>query len=289
MKSNHILIQYLQCLSGLNDNNMNDAWLKDIMSQKFLNSDLSRIIMLKAMIKDGVLYGAYKKAEIMEYVYRVYMDYEYVRAIHPDARIRNIQRYGISDIRDVLENALNEWHENAVNDVLIYDERYIYIKDVGESGKELAKFTKQLSEMLLKKYFSIELKEPLKIHSDLCRDDEDMDVFGTSLYRSRVFEDIQYCPLCEEVNTDLLRVVHILPAMYCDTIAEILDKNNGIILCQNHAEEYLKGKFWFKENGFVKNNGSAIVTEQMHLSIHVKNRARRNYISKYEKLNCSKE
>lgn len=238
--------------------------------------------MLRAMVKDGKLYGAYKKSDIMEYIYRVYSDHEYIREIHPDARIRNINRYGISDIRYILEDALHEWQENATNNTLLCDERYIYIKDVNESGEELAKFTLQLSNMLLKKYFSIDVKDPVYLQPSVCVDDGDIEVFGKSLYRNRVFEDVQYCPLCEEIDTNMLRVVHILPSRYCESDAELLDKNNGMIMCLEHAEDYLNGRFWFEENGFVYNKDSDIVNEKMHLAIQIKNRKRREFISRYK-------
>lgn len=260
---------------------MNDVWIKDIMSQKFLNSDSSRIIMLKAMIKDGIIHGAYKKSDIMEYIYRVYSDYEDLRNVHPDARIRNIKRYGIPDVKYLLDDALKIWQEYAANNVLVYDERYIYIRDVEDSGVELAKLTKQICDMLARKYFSLDIREPLELKYQICEDDSDLEVFGTSLFRNRVFEDIQYCPLCEEIDTEKLRVVHILPARLCSSTDELIDKNNGLIFCQDHAKEYVQGCFRFEENGFVRNINSTTVNEKMHLAIQIKNRRRREYIVRY--------
>ena len=264
---------------------MNDAWIKDIMTQKFLNSDLSRLIMLRAFTEEEKICDIYRKARILEYMYRVYSDYPQTSIINPDARIRNIHRYGISDIKYILEKALEEWKGYAANDILLFDDRYIYLKDIGDDKKELGKVTRQVCDMLATKYFSIRLLEPMQLDEYECAQDTNTETFGVSLFRNRVFEDIQYCPLCEEVQIDKLRAVHILPAKYCDSSDEFLDKNNGMIFCKEHAEEYLSGKFWFKESGFIKNNGSQIVSEQMHLSIRVKNKKRRKYIMKNEKLN----
>lgn len=261
---------------------MNDAWIKDVIAQKFLNSDITRIIVLRAFVQTGVLCGAYKKSTIMEYVYRVFSDYEEIRSIHPDARIRNINRYGITDLKYVLETALKEWQEYAINDVLVHDERYIYLRNIAENEIELGKYTLQLSNMLLKKYFAIELHEPLTVKTDYCKEDWNLETFGQSLYRNRVFEDIQYCPLCEEVDTNMLRVVHILPACFCEQEEELIDKNNGLILCKYHAKDYVDKKFYFEENGFARNICSSLVSNKMHLAIQIKNRQRREYIRRYK-------
>ena len=188
---------------------MNDAWIKDIMSQRFLNSDLSRLIMLRAMIKEGVLREVYKKSDIMEYIYRTYSDHSNTRDINPDPKIRNIKRYGLSDVKYVLDNALKEWSEYAVNGILVFDERYIYIKEIDDSGYQLATLTLQLCNMLQKKYFSISIENPINLNPDECIKDYDMNNFGKGTFRDRVFEDMQYCPLCEETRTNLLRAVHI--------------------------------------------------------------------------------
>lgn len=257
---------------------MNDLWMKDIMTQNFINSDATRLIMLDAFTSKGELLGVYKKSDIMEYIYRVYTDYPEVSKINPDSRIRNIKWYGISDVKHVLDICLNEWKQNAANDTLVFDDRYIYIKDIGNDGRLMCKYTRQMSQMLKKKYFSVDFGSPLDVDVNLCKDDKNIEVFGKSIYRNRVFEDVQYCPLCEEVDTDNLFAVHILDSKYCDNDEELIDKSNGLIMCREHAMDYLDNRFVFKENGFVENISSSIVSEKMHLSICVKSRKRKNYI-----------
>lgn len=263
---------------------MNEAWIKDIMTQKFLNSDLSRLLMLRAFTAEETICDIYRKARILEYMYRIYSDYPETRSINPDARIRNIHRYGISDVKYILDKALEEWKGYAANEILVFDDRYIYLKDVGEDKKELGKITRQVCDMLATKYFSIHLQEPMKLDENECAQDTDTEIFGVGLYRNRVFEDIQYCPLCEEVQIEKLRAVHILPARFCESSVEYLDKNNGMIFCKEHAEDYISGKFLFNEMGFVSNINSSIVDDKMHLAIHVKKRQRREYIIKYMKV-----
>ncbi len=262
---------------------MNDLWIKDIMTQKFLNSDITRLLMINAMIRDGSLMSVCRKSDIIEYIYRVYTDYEDIRKINPDSRIRNIKRYGISDIRDILETSITIWKSFANNNCLLDDDRFVYIQGIDDE-KEMGKYTQQIISMLSKKYFSLEIKNPFSLDANQCKEDEDLDIFGKSIYRNRVFEDVQYCPLCEEVDTEQLYVVHITPAKYGLSDEELVDKNNGLIMCRKHAKDYLEGRFCFRENGFVKNINSDIVSENMHLAISVKTRPRREYLKKYFEL-----
>lgn len=266
---------------------MNEKWIKDIMSQKFLNSDITRLIMLRAFVQDKVLKGVYKKTEVLEYIYRVYSDNESIRILNPNVIIRHINRYGVSDIKDILELTIDEWKNNAPNAVLFDDERFIFLRDVDESP-EMGILTYQLCDMLNRKYFTEQLKEPKILDLEVCKQDTNIVTFGKSLYRNRVFEDLQYCPLCEESNIEDLYVVHILPAKYC-TDNDLCDKNNGLIMCSDHSKDYISGNFVFKENGFVKNIRSSIVHPAMHLSVSVKTPKRREYIKKRLEIEKEKE
>lgn len=261
---------------------MKDLWIQDIMTQKFLDSDVTRIIMLHAMTVHTELLCCYKKKCLLEYIYRTYSDNPQLASINPDVRIRNIKRYGILDIKGILEQALEDWKNYATNGVLEYDDRYVFLKiEKDEDNKQLAKYTLQVAKMLQKKYFNLVFDSPHEIPIKICKNDMSMEIFGKSVFRNRIFEDVQYCPLCEEVCIDNLYAVHILPAIYCVNDEELTDKNNGLIMCSEHASEYINKKFIFKENGFVENINSSTVKSNMHLSLDIKNRNRREYIKRF--------
>lgn len=258
---------------------MKDLWMQDIMTQKFLDSDATRIIMLYAITNKGMK-NIYKKREILEFIYRTYSDNKEVANINPDIKIRNIHRYGLLDIKGILNNAIEEWKSYAKNNILSSDERYIYINVYEEDLNSLTLYTTRLCKMLEKKYFNIEIAPPKEVSVTECRNDKDLNSFGKSLYRNRVFEDIQYCPLCEETHIENLYAVHILPEEFCEDF-EVVDKYNGLIMCKEHAIEYLQKRFMFNELGFVENINSKLVDKRMHLSLEVKNKQRRNYIQRY--------
>ena len=74
-----------------------ETWMQDLMSQKFLSSDVTRLIMIYGLTNSGTLQRANKKTELIEYIYRVYSDYEDTAKANPDIRIKNIKYYGVSD------------------------------------------------------------------------------------------------------------------------------------------------------------------------------------------------
>lgn len=254
-----------------------DLWMQDIMKQKFLNSDITRIILLYGIIKNDCFNKPVNRIIILEYIYRTYADNPDISNVNPDTRIRHIHRYGLHDIKDILSNALKEWDLYAENHCLRFDEINIYVNVPNVEKEKLLLNTKMITQMIQKKYFKFNFHEPYELLIENCINDSDTEVFGKSLYKNRVLEDIQYCPLCEETSTDKLRVVHILPSICCNE-EQLIDKNNALIMCVEHARDYINGKFYFLENGFVKNINSNIVEEWMHLSIDVKNKERRKYI-----------
>ena len=76
-----------------------DLWMQDVMSQKFLISDITRLILIDGLCADGIFKRITPKTLIYEYVYRVYSDYDIAAKSNPDIRIKNIKYYGIRDIK----------------------------------------------------------------------------------------------------------------------------------------------------------------------------------------------
>lgn len=253
-----------------------NMWIQDLMTQKFLDTDITRIIMVYALLERN-LPKQVCKVEIVEFIYRVYIENQELSEKHPDIRIRNIKRYGIYDIKYILDKALKEWMNNSKNKSLLYDDRYIYL--AFDSEEKIIDKTKKIVNMLAKKYSPCPFDMPKILNPEDAKDDTDLLRFGKGPFRNRVFEDMQYCPLCEEIDIDNLYAVHILPSEYCNS-DELIDKNNGLILCEDHAKEYIKGNFYFDERGFVKNNDSNLIVSGMHLSLAIKTKKRLLYIKK---------
>lgn len=171
-----------------------------------------------------------------------------------------------------------------INEKLILDMRNICVHTMNienDFSIKAVPITKNISHMFQTKYFIFDYRDPIKLDPNELIDDKNPDVFGKSIYRNRVFEDMQYCQICEETKTSNLFCVHIVPANYC-TDEEITDKNNGLIMCKKHFEDYIDRKFLFKENGFIKLLKPCNINDKTHLSVRVKNIKRRFFLKKYQ-------
>lgn len=57
------------------------------------------------------------------------------------------------------------------------------------------------------------------------------------------------CALCDINKKELLHASHILPYSKCSTVNEMIDYNNGLLLCANHDALFDKGYITFDSNG----------------------------------------
>ena len=53
------------------------------------------------------------------------------------------------------------------------------------------------------------------------------------------------CAICNINKKELLRASHILPYSKCPTVNEMIDYNNGLLLCVTHDELFDKGLISF--------------------------------------------
>lgn len=260
---------------------MDKRWIQDIMSQQFTNGTFvnpTRLIMATCIVSPPVS-KRISKAVVLEYIYRTFADHPEIAERNPNVMIRNICNYGLNDIEDSLEEALYDWCADAKNNILTYDNRWIYF-DVDAEDETLEKSTMQVVQMLYKKYFKMEVLRPIDITEEDVKNDTDLVGFGSGIFKRRVLEDIQYCPLCEETRQENLYAVHIFPNKY-NTSESKVDKENGLIFCLEHAQEYIDGRFYFSESGFIKNTMTETVDKRMHLSFAILTKKRKAYLKKY--------
>lgn len=258
-------------------NELCNNFIKDIMLQKFINTDYTRIIILDYISSLDTFTNIINKNEILTYIYRVYSDYPELAKRNPYSKINSIHNYGKSDIKFIYDQAIEDWNLYQENNSLFNDELYLYINVDIESGVELLKAVSNVLSMFKSRYCSIDFDKP-KIFNQNDFDPE----FNLSqgIYRNRVFEDMQYCPLCEEIRTSKLFAINIIDYCLCNEI-ERIDKDNGLIMCKEHAISYKKGEFYFDARGKVKNVCSTIVNNKMHLSKMIRTIKRERYLAKH--------
>lgn len=115
-------------------------------------------------------------------------------------------------------------------------------------------------------------------------DDRDIDLFGKSSIKKLIFEELQYCPLCENIVYDDLYVTHILFNDETQDDNDSINPNNLLLMCRDEWIDYEKGLFVFDEFGKVVNKGSMLVNNRMRLSQRLLNSERKAYIIKHYEL-----
>lgn len=195
--------------------------------------------------------------------------------------IRNIQNYGLTDIATSLDEALYDWCVDAPNHVLSYDKRWIYL-DIDSTDSTIEKSAMQVIQMLYKKYFKLPVLRPMELEDADVEKDRDLESFGKGIFKRRVLEDMQYCPLCEETRQKNLYAVHIVPSTVCIDPEQKKDKANGLLLCKEHARAYINQEFYFNSAGFVAESNNESIDCRMHLSFSILSKSRKKYLQARE-------
>lgn len=260
-----------------------DKFLQDIHSQRFYNGTLinpTRFFILAAILKGNSLQRKYSKREIETIVYRYFADNASISSRHPRLEIRNIAKYGVGIIKEEVKGALNTWEEEASEGFLHSDLTSVYLEIENEVDYSAdVDYLWMVIEELFKKTYHIEFPKLLPIEGE----DTDLKNFGQGAFRNHLMEEMQYCVCCDEYNLNKLYAVHILPDALSDNTFSRESISNGLLLCYEHAQEYLHGRFLFDENGRVINKSSSLIHRNMRLSKKLMTDERKSFLKEYMK------
>lgn len=259
-----------------------DCFLQDIHSQRFYNGTLinpTRFFVIAAILKNGSLPTKYPKHEIESVVFRYYADNPNIAARHPRLEIRNIVKYGISVIKEEVKAALLTWQTEAEGGFLTTDTTFVHLAiDAEVDYSADVDYLWMVLEELFKKTYHIEFPTITPIEGN----DTDLSIFGQGPYRSHLMEEMQYCVCCDEYSVGKLYAIHILPDEYSSDSTSRESISNGLLLCYEHAQEYLHKRFYFSEDGKVVNRSSSLVHRNMRLGIKLLTEERKKYLSMYQ-------
>lgn len=253
---------------------------QDIMTQNFSVGTFynpTRYMILYAMLNLGNFKRQYQISSIADLVFNAYVDNPIIAVRHPKIEIQKSPKFGSNVMIGEIYAALYEWTHDAYNGVLTYDLNNIYL-DIDEDNL-ISDYVKKILQVLFEKNFKCQFKGIDDMREIVRMNDTDLMQFGQSVFKFRVMADMQYCVLCDDVDINDLYAVHILETKYCDGEAEKIDKNNGLLMCKKHAEEYNQGKFCFNERGKVINISSVENMEGMRLS-NIVLLPRKNYLKR---------
>ena len=258
-----------------------DKLLQDIHAQRFYNGTLinpTRFFVIAAMLHSGTLLKKYAKREVETTVYRYYADNPAIALRHPRPEIRNIVQYGISVVKEELKLALETWQQEAPQGVLTTDLTSIYLPiDENTDYRADADYLWMVLEELFKKTYHMDFPQLLPIEGA----DTDLVSFGQGAYRNHLMEEIQYCVCCDEYSIKKLYAIHILPDAYSKDTFSRETISNGLLMCYEHAQEYLHGRFYFDAKGRIVNVSSSLVHKHMRLSQTLLTEERKAYLAAY--------
>ncbi len=262
---------------------MNEKWYKDLMAQKFQYDafyDPTRLFIALALVDMPVLKRENSIHELAVIVYRYYIANLDVAKRNININIRNIQKYGVSDIIPQMQSSINQWIREQQAGSFSCSDRVLYwsIDSYDDSVRDL---TKKMVGVLFQKYFKSTIKPIMDIASIAEMDDMDLEVFGNSALKQRVMEEYQYCPLSEEVSVKRLRVVHICPKREAEDVDSLVCADNALIMDVDFCEEYNRGLFYFDEFGRVHSNGSTLVNKHMRLGMKILTEGRKKFIRRH--------
>ena len=135
---------------------MNDNWYKDIMIQRFqLDTyyDPTKLFLALSLTETGVLKEKYKIDDICRYIRRLYVANPDVAKANVNVSIRNVTKYGISDLKPTVLMSIRMWEKEQQFNSISHDDHFLYLTvDMSEVDyissvglRALLSFQKQLS------------------------------------------------------------------------------------------------------------------------------------------------
>lgn len=254
-----------------------DRLINGLYEQSFYNGTIinpTRFFILHYISCLSNLVPCFNLSDVSYYVYCLYADNPEIAVRHPNVEIRNILKYGSSPVKDEVVQAIKNWNDDTDSLVISCDTRHIRLHYLDEEFSNDLAYLQTVIEEHFKNTFHISF--PKKLCA--CGNDNDITVFGKSSFRNHVLFDMQYCVCCDACNLNDLVAVHILQDDESENVDSREDKNNGLIMCSLHAEEYLHKRFSFDDKGKMINHSSSFVQKNMRLGIGILSAKRREYL-----------
>ena len=241
--------------------------------------DPTKLFLALSLTETGVLKEKYKIDDICRYIRRLYVANPDVAKANVNVSIRNVTKYGISDLKPTVLMSIRMWEKEQQFNSISHDDHFLYLT-VDDYSADQAKLTRKLCSTLFKKYYKFDLFLTLSKKHLLNLNDRKLE-FGCSDFKEYALEDFQYCPLSEETDIDKLFVSHIFFRDEGATDEDFLNPMNSLLLGLNEWFDYVAGKFYFDENGRVINKSSSIVSNKMRISLSLIDNERREFIKKH--------
>ena len=239
-----------------------DLWIKEIMSLKVPNviqKDVTKILILFYLIESKKLNVIINIKSISKYIYEFYIDNSNVSKYNSNSVIRNINKYNIEDIIQIVRVALYDWKNDYSNGCLSFDENDIFV-EVNDVNDKTYSTSMMIAKMLYKKATNEEWNYSPDLDELKQLDYYDLDYLNNTRLKNRVFEDIDYCCCCDK--TDNLFIINIL-----DDLNMIDNPYNYVTVCFEHYKLFCNNYYKFKFNGQIEVlKEHPLLNNNMHIS-----------------------
>ena len=247
-------------------------YYSEFMKQNFTDSvgvNYTPYIFMLFLKEKGYHVANEPLMSLCRYVYRFYVDNPVYAKQNSSILVSNLNHYFVVDLREYVMDQMQIWMKNG-NSVFLCDGTTVFINPKMPTVKEqeskmLDKVIESLSMRNFKKIvnYSIEIEGlSEKIFYGNTDFDVYCDVINSTRFSKRAFEDLNYCPCCEETNLSKLQAIHL------DFSREINNTTNSIVLCKDHAWLYYNNYFRFSKSGrVVIKREHPLLDARMHLNL----------------------
>ena len=239
-----------------------DLWIKEIMSLKVPNisqKDVTKILILFYLIEYRKLNSVINIYDLSKYVYEFYIDNPDISKFNSNSVIRNICRYNIDDIIQVVKIAIYDWKNDFPNGCLSFIDNEL-ITDVTDANERTYSNSMMIAKMLYKKATMNEWNycpDLLELHDIKIYN---LEYLNKTRLKNRVLEDINYCCCCDKLEN--LNIINI-----SDDKKFISNPKNYVTVCHEHYELFINGYYTFLENGKIKiKKNHFLINKNMHIS-----------------------
>lgn len=180
------------------------------------------------------------------------MDNKIFRELNPNKIIQKLFKYTPDDIYDYCSFQL-DIARNTIPSLMVMDKSNYYFKTLEDNITKdvfLSRFKLVVNAMLIKY-----LNMPNYWYTqELTLNEINLAIEAQNLKNSRIFnralENINYCFICDTLDTELLEPVSLTPLENCNDSIKI-NMLNYIVLCSKHAKNYNEGIIKINKYGYL--------------------------------------
>lgn len=232
-----------------------------IYKLNFKNSkDYTKIIILLFFRKYNYFVNGIEFDELVNFVYDFYIDNIDISEKNPNKCVNKITYFKPYDLLKIIHHNLCEMNTIfeyiSVQNDKIYFKFFLTVDEITDIDLVLDSLS--VSNFAFKCPYDYVNEIDLEFTYDYLRD---IHLANKSKLRNRVLKEHKYCCCCDNSTLDNLLIAPI-------SLRNLNSPNNYLLMCEEHLNLYINGKFRFDEHGRIKIYcQDEILDDRMHLSI----------------------